>query len=132
MSNATAFAKLQAAIDTMAAIGRLPEDVAAAAVAPLRKELLANIAAQKGPDGKAWAPSVSGAPVLVNAGKSLTVGSTGPTLWARLDGVEARHHLGAVKGGIRRRILPRRDSMKGVAKIMHRIAKQKWEAATNG
>jgi hypothetical protein len=132
VSNATAFANMQKAIDTMAKIGRLPQDVAAAAAPLLEKQLLANIAAQRGPDGKAWQPSANGAPVLLNAGKSLKVGSTGPTLWARLYGVEARHHLGAVKGGVRRRILPRRDSMKGVSKILQQVARQKWEAATNG
>ena len=130
--NAAAFEKLQAAIDMMAKVGRLPEQVAAACVEPLRRETLANIAANRDPNHRPWPVSLSGGPVLLNAGKSLEVGNTGPTLWARLYGVEARHHLGAVKGGVRRRIIPRRDSMRGVAKIFTRVSKQKWKEATSG
>jgi hypothetical protein len=128
VDNTEAFNMLQGAIDAMAAVGRLPVDIAAAAVDPLRAELLGNIAAQRSPNGKAWPPGKQGQPVLVNAGKALKVTSNGPTLTAVLSGPEARHHLGIVNGHKRRQILPGRGSLGGVAQILQRIAKQKCAA----
>jgi len=125
MSNDAAFAKLQKAIDAFAELGRFPEELAAAAVEPLRAQLTANIAANVAPSGKAWQPGAQGQPVLLGAAKALSVSSSGPTLTAKLTGPEARHNSGAVKGKIKRQILPSRNSLKGVAAILQKIVKQK-------
>ena len=125
MSNDAAFVKLQGAIDAFAALGRLPDELAAAAVVPLRQLLTANIAAQRAPSGVAWQPGAQGQPVLTGAAKALTVTSAGPTLTATLTGPEARHNSGAVKGKVKRQILPSRNSLGGVAKILQKIAAKK-------
>lgn len=130
--NAVAFARMQGAIDLLAKLGTLPEDVAAAAVEPFKQEMLANIAAQRTPNGKAWQPGAKGQPVLVNAGKALKVTSRGPVLTATLTGPEARHHLGIAKGHVRRQILPGRGSLGGISKILKRIATARFKAATHG
>src|SRR4051812_42441468 len=96
--NTAAFARLQKAIDKLRRLGALPDQVAADAVEPFRAMMLDNIAAQRAPSGKPWPSSVSGAPVLLKAGKALKVTSRGPVLQATLTGPEARHHLGAVWG----------------------------------
>lgn len=130
MSNDAAFEQLQAAIDRLAALGTLPADVAAAAVDPLRAQLVANIAANVSPSGKAWQPGADGQPVLLNAAKALTVTSNGPTLTARLVGPEARHNNGSARGKVKRQILPSRNALGGVAKILHAVALQQWRKAT--
>jgi hypothetical protein len=130
--NSAAFARLQEAIDGLASLDVLADDVAAAAVDPFRAELLGNIAANRSPGKNDWQPSKSGKPVLLGAGKALEVGSSGPVLWARLTGPEARHHLGAVKGAVRRQILPGRGSLGGISKILKRIATAEWRKRFGG
>jgi hypothetical protein len=63
------------------------------------EEIGKNIVAQQGPDGQKWKPGIEGHPVLVNAKKALSQSVSGRTLVVTLSGVEARHHLGAIKGG---------------------------------
>jgi hypothetical protein len=60
------------------------------------------------PDGTPWQKTKAGEQPLQNAAKALTVVAVGNTVVATLRGPEALHHLGAVKGHIRRQILPTR------------------------
>lgn len=104
--NGAAFAALDAAIRGARKLGNIAKDVAPAVARELRTELLANIAAQRGPDGKAWPPGAGGKPVLQGAGKALDVRAVGTVVVAALTGPEALHHMGAARGGIARPILP--------------------------
>lgn len=92
-------------------IRQLPElvDRAAPDIAKaVERELQAQIRRGETPSGRSWKPRADGGAALFNAGKALTVRAVGKVIVARLTGPEARHHLGAVRGGIRRQILPTR------------------------
>ncbi len=130
--NVEAFSALQGAIDGLAALGALPSDVAAAAVEPLRKLLTANIEEGVAPNGKPWPLTADGKKALRNAAKALTVKSSGATIIATLTGVEARHNFGNVKGKVKRQILPTRNSIGGVAKILQQISAAKFAERTGG
>ncbi len=81
-----------------------------------------NIAAQRGPDGKPWPETKDGRAALQNAGAAVTstvVG--GKTVLLTLTGVEARHNYGAVKGRVRRQILPPRGIPATLAEAIRRV-----------
>jgi len=105
---ADGFAALDRQIRRIRELGQLAEESAPAVAAAVKKEVTAQIARGVGPDGKPWKPTKSGEKPLQNAGKALTVRAVGPVVVLRLTGYHARHHLGAVKGGVRRPILPTR------------------------
>ena len=72
----------------------------------LEAELHRTIAAGQTPDGKPWQPTRDGATPLTGAAKALGVAAVGATVYVRLVGVEARHHLGRARGGIERQVIP--------------------------
>lgn len=105
MSNDAAFAELDAQIVRLRNLHAA--EVAAPLVAQeLDRELRAQIAAGVAPDGTPWQPTQAGAKPLQHAGASLIVWATGAVVIAKLVGATALHHLGRVRGGIRRQILP--------------------------
>lgn len=112
-------------------IGRLRElgqstDVIAADIAPeLRKELEANIAAEKAPDGTQWVPTISGEKALKNAGAALGVAALGSKILAVLSGIEARHNYGTVKGKKVRQIIPKKITDQ-IAKIIIDTANKRF------
>jgi hypothetical protein len=58
-----------------------------------------NVAAQRAPDGTPWTPGRSGqGRVLKGAAKAVSSKVSGSTVVIFVEGVEARHHLGAIKG----------------------------------
>jgi hypothetical protein len=71
-------------------------------------EIRRNIAAGVGPDGQPWVPTVDGRKPLRDAGKALSTRAIGTVVLTKLEGVEARHHLGAVRGSSKARWLARR------------------------
>jgi cytochrome P450 len=74
--------------------------------AAAREELERTINAGKTPDGVPWAKRKRGTgAVLVNAAAALKVATIQNVIWMRLTGPEARHHRGAVKGGVTREII---------------------------
>lgn len=84
-----------------------------------------NIAAQRGPDGVAWPATKDGRQALKNAGDDLTVQVVGGTVLATLGGPPARHHAGAVKGGVKRPILPTKGIPAPVAEAIGRVVARK-------
>jgi hypothetical protein len=97
-------------LDAMiATIGKLPElgkraagDVALA----IETELQRTIAAGTTPDGKPWQPTKDGGRPLTGAAQALAVVPVGTTIYVRLTGPEARHHLGRGRGGVVREVIP--------------------------
>ncbi len=69
-------------------------------------ELRLQIGAGVDPSGKALVRTAEGKQPLRGAAAALEVHVVGTVVVCSLTGVEARHHLGWVKGGIRRQILP--------------------------
>lgn len=87
----------------------LPTRAAPKIAAELKRQLESNIKAGVGPDGQAWQLRQDGQKALQEATKALFVSSTGSVIVAKLTGPEALHHKGAVKGKIRRQILPSKE-----------------------
>lgn len=99
--------KLNAQIARIRGLGvALTRDVAPRVAKALEHELVEQIDAGKRPDGKPWPLTKDGKRALQDAARSLSVRAVGTVVLARLNGVVSRHHLGAVKGGVRRQILP--------------------------
>lgn len=71
-----------------------------------RRVIAANVAAQRGPDGKPWPATKDGHAALVNAMRSVDVRAIGTTIVISIEGVEWRHHVGATKDHVRRPIIP--------------------------
>jgi hypothetical protein len=103
---ADGFAELDAQIARLRSLPHLARDSAPAVARAVEAEIVRQIGRGVGPDGKAWAPTEDGNRPLQNAAKALTVRALGTTIICRLDGPEARHHLGFVRGGKVRQILP--------------------------
>lgn len=103
---ADGFAQLDAHIARLEALAAMPERAAPAVARGLEREILGNVRRGVSPDGKAWTPTQAGNLPLQNTGSELAVVAVRSTVVARLTGIHARHHLGAVRGGIARPILP--------------------------
>jgi hypothetical protein len=105
--------------------GTMPEIAEA-----VKAELAKNVAAQQSPNGEGWPATKSGKPALTGAAAKITYSIHGTAIVFQLDGVEARHSLGWVKGGRRRQILPEtyhepsaRAAAKAVKKALAKAAK---------
>lgn len=97
---------MQRQIDRLRALARLVPGGAPAVADAMRGVIVDNIASGVGPDGVPWAPTEEGRVALRGAAKALDVRALDTVVVATLTGVEARHHLGAVRGGEKREILP--------------------------
>lgn len=116
---ANGFAELDAQIARLRAMGELPRRAAPAAAEAVEDVLHRQIAAGVDPNGKAWEPrQEDGEKPLRNAAQALAVVAVGTTVFARLKGPEARHHLGTAKGGTVRRILPVRGIPAPMARVI--------------
>lgn len=57
------------------------------------------------PDGEQWKPTIEGNPPLANAARAIAVVSEGNKVYVTIRGPEARHHLGAGRGRVKREII---------------------------
>lgn len=100
------------ALDAMIASVRRMEALVAdsmpALTAAVRAEAERTIAAGTTAYGQKWQDTKRGERPLRNAAKALSVMSVNKTIYITLHGPEARHHLGRVKGGLKRAIIPER------------------------
>lgn len=87
-------------------LGTLAADAAPDLADAVEGEVRAQIARGEAPDGTRWQLTQDGRRPLQSAGESLTVRALGSVVILRVVGHHARHHLGAVKGGVKRQILP--------------------------
>lgn len=113
MTNDACMAELDARIARYRAIPGLAARAAPVAAVAVRADVVRQIAAGVDPDGRPWPATAAGAPALVGAARALTVAAAGAAVVARLEGVEARHDVGRVRGGKVRRILPVGDPPAG-------------------
>lgn len=98
----------------------------------LDAELRSQIAAGKGPDGKAWKPTKAGTPPLRNAHETLRVRALGTVILASLEGRHALHDRGWVRGGIRRQILPSAGVPQPVAKAVEKAVTAEFRRTMGG
>lgn len=88
-------------------LGRLPAELAKEAAPDVEAAIRATAAAGTTPDGVAWAPrKTDGGRALANAAQAVTAKADGASVRVTVRGIEARHHLGRVRGGVKRQILP--------------------------
>lgn len=100
------------------ALPRIAQQVASA----LELEIAANIAAGRGPDGQPWPPTADGRRPLAGALSAITVRPEGTTIVITVNGVEARHHLGAVKGKLARPLIPTGEIPGPMLEALDRVA----------
>lgn len=103
---ADGLAQLDAMIATIGALPNLTRDAASDVADAVRAELRRTIAAGTTPDGKPWQPTLDGERPLRHAADALHVGAVDSTIYVRLAGPEARHHLGRARGGKVRQVIP--------------------------
>ena len=108
-------------------LGDIAEDVAPDVAGAVEDELAKQIERGVGPDGRAWALTRDGRKPLRNAASALTVRAIGTVIVTQLGGPEARHHLGAVRGKVRRAILPTRRIPDPMVRAIRRVIEQRFE-----
>ena len=86
-----------------------------------------NVAAQVGPDGTPWTPGAKGEPVLKNAAAAVTAKAIGNVVLLRVDGPEARHHLGIARGRIKRPIIPTGKIPQAMTEAIKRVLLRRLE-----
>lgn len=109
-----------------------PEKVAPLVGAAGKEELKKQASAQEGPTGKAWEPSEEGKDVLVNSGNKVRVTVEGTSVTFSIRSPEARHNIGAVKGGKKREILPNARIPQKMTKAITNVVTGEFQAVMNG
>lgn len=122
--NDAAFAALDAQIGRVQSLPLELPRVAQLAALEVRRIIAANIANGRAPDGTPWPATQDGRPALRDAMRSIDVRAVGSSIVISVDGVEARHHLGAVKGGVRRELIPSNRIPGPVADALARVVEQ--------
>lgn len=122
-------AALDAQIKRLRSLPRaLTRDAAPKIAKAVELEIRAQIARGVGPDGKPWKATEAGGRPLRHAAEHVTVVAVGDVIVVRVDGVEARHHLGAVKGGVKRPIIPTGALPDPIARAIGRVIAEQFRA----
>jgi hypothetical protein len=110
-------AAMQRMIDRIRAMPGMCKRAAPEAADAVHEVIDRQIAAATDPNGEPWAPrKEDGAKALQTAGKALVVVPVGSKIVMRIHrGHIGRHHHGRVKGGVERRILPKKGIPKTYA-----------------
>lgn len=93
-------------------------ELAPAAAEELEKQLLANAAAQIGPDGTPWPATKDHSAPLRNVGSHLSVVAVGSRVVARLTGWYVNQSTGWTRGNVARPIMPSRKMSAPMAKAI--------------
>lgn len=99
-------------------------EVARRAASEIEAIIRANIAAQRAPDGSPWPATKDGRPALERAADAVTVRAVGPRIVITVSGVEARHDVGAVRGRVRRQIVPTGDLPGDMSAAIERVVER--------
>ncbi len=103
----------------------------------LEAELHKTIAAGTSFGGVAWTPKKDGTAPLKGASKALEVQAIGSVVVATLNGIEARHHKGSVRGNkggntLQRPILPTKKSLGKVSNVVKKTLKRRFRDIMEG
>lgn len=126
--NKKGFAALDAQIRKLRELGEIPARVAPRVAQSAKREIQRNVSAQRGPDGKPWPKGKQGQPVLRGAGKAVRASAVGSVVVLSLDDHHARHHLGAVKGKVKREILPTTKIPRPMTRAIERVVTGEFHA----
>ena len=101
-------AKLNEQIVRLRSLPGLIPRIAPAVARVVERKLNENISKGIGPDGAPWPlRKADGGLALQSAGKALSVNAVGNVIVCRLTGIFAKHNYGAVRGKVKRRIIPK-------------------------
>lgn len=118
----TGESELDAMIARLRDLPKLARTVAPDCARVVESEIKRTIAAGTDPYGLPWAPKKQGGgKPLAGAAAVLGVAAVGSSIFVRLHGVEARHHMGRVRGRVTREIIPTRDIPPAMAAGMRRV-----------
>lgn len=133
MSNTTALAALRGRIERLRSIPLTLPEIARRAAVELEAVIARNIAMGLAPDGSRWPATKDGHAPLRDAMKSITVAAHGSEVVILVDGVEARHHLGAVKGNVKRELIPTRaipqPMLEALDRVTHKVLAEHMDGA---
>jgi hypothetical protein len=110
----------------------LVKDAAPEIARVVEQEIKRTIAAGTTPEGEPWERTLDGRKPLQHAASAVFVGAVGTTIFVRLTGPEARHHLGQARGGKVRRVIPETIPPAMAAKMVDVIGERFAEAMRNG
>jgi hypothetical protein len=135
--NGAGLTEIDAMLAKLRALPGMAERSAPEIAKALDGEIRRTIAAGTSPDGTPWKPTKDGRAPLRNAGEALTTRAIGTVVLARLDGVEARHHLGAIRGSsksnwLARPILPSNRIPTPVTTAIHTVLKTEFAKTAGG
>lgn len=122
---------LDAMIAATSGLTTLVDDAMPALAKSVRARIEETIAAGTTSYGEPWAPKQDGGQPLVNAASAVAVAAVGRTIYVRVMGVEARHHIGSVKGKRKRAIIPERGLPSAMANNMRAVLQRAFEERTS-
>lgn len=122
---------LDAMIATIRKLPELGKQAAPDLALAIENELQRTIAAGTTPDGEPWKLTKDGDKPLTHAAKAMTVVAVGSTIFVRLTGPEARHHLGRGRGGVVRQVIPTDHIPAKMADAMRSVLARHFTAATS-
>lgn len=129
---ADAGAQLQAQIARLKSLTSLGKDAAPVVAAAVKKDTAKQVASATGPDGRAWKLTKDGRVPLRNAAAHVQVTAVGNVVLMRLEGHHARHHLGAVRGKVKREIIPTERMPDPMTKTIERVITGEFERVMGG
>lgn len=124
--------QLRKMLDRLASMGSVAADSARDVSVAVRRELEEQIERAEGPDGRRWPRTRDGRRALRNAKRALSVKAVGNVVIARLTGHHARHNVGAVKGGVRRQILPSGGLPDAFTRAIARVIERRFREIASG
>ena len=110
----------------------LPTDVAPDVAEAAKREVVSLASAGKAPDGQPWPKTKDGHRPLQNGAKAMTARAVGSSIVLRLTGHYARHHLGAVRGGVKRQILPSGKIPAPITEAIRKVVSTRFHDAMGG
>ncbi len=120
---------LQAWIDKVRALGQMPETAAPEIAREVEQELEAQVREGVAPNGTPWQRTKDGRRPLQGAAKAIAVRVLKDVVLVRLTGHHARHHLGAVRGAVRRQIIPTGRIPDPMTRAIQRVVERKFKEA---
>lgn len=130
MSNGDA--QLREIIARVGKLGTIAKEAAPDAADAVRKALKASAAAHTTPDGKPWQLTKEGDKPLDNAPSEIFVAAVGSTVFVKLKGKSARHHLGRARGRIVREVIPERGIPAPVGNAIGNVLDEHFQRIAKG
>lgn len=125
-------AALKAQIARLRTLGTMVQRAAPGVAQALEREIVAQVAAGLGPDGKPLVRTQDGRQPLQGAARALRVRAVGTVIVARLEGHHALHHRGTVRGGVRRPVLPTDAASESVARAIQKTLAREFGLLMGG